>query len=593
MSILKDFRSHATFVQDVNDLLVRLSQKECLPLGPDYKNLPPADAERNLALYRLKKKFEVPGSEIPNLGDIAITRALAYDQSGITEFVPARLPLNPDTRKDLYRLRQIIHDTCSGFKIRNTFTYSPGDTFASLRGDQSLFKKLKSRSNWTVTPDCFDRAAGLIYRNRYLKKAAKAHMPSYSRKENDLLWFACGDAFEVFKNKLLDFITIVEGSKLSTVPKNNSERRVINIEPFLNMVVQLDIASSLLDCLSHNLGYSKERAQDLHRAMIRDLHFATIDLSKASDSNWLAVIKWLFPLKIYKALYHARSHRSLYKGKWYDLNMISPMGNGFTFEVMTFALLCATRVFTRDASVYGDDIIIPRIHHSRFVELITTLGYKINLNKTFTEGNFRESCGGFYSHDGVSGGYLKSFDFYYAQDPLDAVVNVNKLIALRDVLISSSELKTFIQDKVPAILQMQGPESFQLANGKFKRIGSDGYEKRDIMPTSGECACIPWDLMNVRRSKRKDKEWTGKYIPVLKKHLKKQMSLYQHDHRTCDFAMIIERKAHDYVTYGRWKKCPIDDVNNVFIHGHYFHSGRCLAPTLRNEEYLTTRFVVY
>jgi hypothetical protein len=75
------------------------------------------------------------------------------------------------------------------------------------------------------------------------------------------------------------------------------------------------------------------------------------------------------------------------------------MGNGYTFELETlifYALVRAVCGKEGTVSVYGDDLIYP----SRFVgpvrELLAFCGFETNVEKSFSTGNFRESCGGHY-----------------------------------------------------------------------------------------------------------------------------------------------------------------------------------------------------
>jgi len=46
-----------------------------------------------------------------------------------------------------------------------------------------------------------------------------------------------------------------------------------------------------------------------------------------------------------------------------------------------------------EVAVFGDDIIIPKDCRDRFSKALEFLDFKVNSNKTFSEGNFRESCG--------------------------------------------------------------------------------------------------------------------------------------------------------------------------------------------------------
>jgi hypothetical protein len=109
--------------------------------------------------------------------------------------------------------------------------------------------------------------------------------------------------------------------------------------------------------------------------------------------------------------------------------MISTMGNGFTFPLMTTILSSAVRAVYREMgilikdnplawnhdavvpgnwAVFGDDIIVCREAYDMLVTFLHELGFRVNLTKSFNSGLFRESCGHDYlgGHD-VRGVYLK------------------------------------------------------------------------------------------------------------------------------------------------------------------------------------------
>jgi hypothetical protein len=74
------------------------------------------------------------------------------------------------------------------------------------------------------------------------------------------------------------------------------------------------------------------------------------------------------------------------------------MGNGFCFplETLIFASLAyAVGVETgdRDFSVYGDDIIVRQRSALYLIEILNYCGFRVNKDKTFVFGPFKESCG--------------------------------------------------------------------------------------------------------------------------------------------------------------------------------------------------------
>jgi len=548
-----------------NEFIASIASNDSIELGPDYTFLDDTDfVEKNLVLYRLKKKFQEPSRGI-SLAEKSVKEVLEYDSKGPKTFEPALMrDLSPDVRRYLYKLRLELHEKFSNIRLSHLDMVLPtGETVSSKRGDVSIYAKLADPKQWCVTADCFEYAAGIIYRTRWLKLCAKAHMPKYSRADNKRLYDAVDNPFEIFKCKLLDFVTIVDGSRITTVPKNNSSDRVINCEPLLNMVCQLTLSQSIRRVLVNSYGVDLRVAQDNHRRMISDLSKATIDLSKASDSNWMSVIRFLYPKRILRYLEDMRSPVGTYKGEQHVWNMLSPMGNGFTFEVMTATLLAAARLFDSEASVFGDDIIINSSEAYEYINLIKCLGYNLNESKTFITGYFRESCGGFFHKTR----YLKSYDFWYCTDLIDAIVSVNKLIELRDILNISLPLKKWIQANWPPLLLREA-------------TGLEG------------CINIPPSFFNVKRFKRSCIEWT-RIVPMFIRKCQRDISQYTYDHRKVDFYLDLHKESLTYVQLKKWKKLPLINVRNRALIGSYLYAGMCTAPTIRNTSRIVKRLVVY
>lgn len=556
------------FIIATNQLLGSLVNKttEFIPLGPEYSVIECSqEVRKHLQLHRLHKKFSVPDIKI-SLADKSVRNMLEYDREGLKTFIPARMQLHPDVRRLLYKTRLKLHEIFSNFRLSHTDLSLPnGETDLSRRGDCSIYAKLRTAKQWRVTSSCFDLAASIIYQSPWLKRCAKDLMPKYSKSENSLLWLAFGSPFEVFKNKLLDFVTIVDGSRIATVPKNNDEDRVINEEPFLNMMVQLTISNGIRKRLIKEFGYDLLSAQDRHREMISNLNCATIDLSKASDSNWMCVIEWLYPKRFVKLLTNARSPGGSYKGDFHLFNMLSPMGNGFTFEVMTTTLLALARQIDEHSSVFGDDIIIDKNVTTLYIDTLTSIGYRVNTSKTFLSGNFRESCGAYFHKDQ----YLETYDFWYAENIIDAIVNINKLILTCDVFGIRTELIEFLRGSTPLQLQKEGKAT--LASGYIS---------------------VPEDLYKVKRYKRKVNSWT-RVIPLYKNRCQDDILCYTYDHRKVDFYVNMELLSHDYISIGKWKKVPQDDLKNRSLIAYYLYSGMCTAPTIRNKTRIKETLVVY
>lgn len=238
---------------------------------------------------------------------------------------------------------------------------------------------------------------------------------------------------------------VVEGNRLSCVPKNVDISRTICTEPTLNMWYQLGCGNIIRRRLGQFFGIDLESVADVNRklAYLGSLDcpdsFSTIDLESASDSISLGLIDELFPKWFSSILKDLRSPVSrLPDGTTLQLNMVSTMGNGFTFPLQTLIFACVvSAVYSQmgiscprvdsdkpEWSVFGDDIVVRRKAYDRVVHVLDLLGFKVNAEKSFNQGPFRESCGfDFFRGQFVRGVYLKRLS-----EPQDTYVAFNKLV---------------------------------------------------------------------------------------------------------------------------------------------------------------------
>lgn len=195
------------------------------------------------------------------------------------------------------------------------------------------------------------------------------------------------------------------GNGLFTVPKNNQVDRAACKEPDMNMYLQKGVGTFIRNRL-RSVGIDlndQTRNQELARIGSIDGSLATLDLSSASDSVSDRLVWTLLPPKLYSYLDMIRSHYTLLdNGSLHRWNLFSTMGNGFTFELesLIFWALAKSVVshmgLTGDVSIYGDDIIVPVEAATPLMCLLVQVGFKVNTEKSFYTGNFRESCGAFY-----------------------------------------------------------------------------------------------------------------------------------------------------------------------------------------------------
>lgn len=220
---------------------------------------------------------------------------------------------------------------------------------------------------------------------------------------------------------------VIEGSRLVTVPKNAKIDRVICVEPDLNMYVQKGIGAVIRRRLNR-WGLLLPNAQELNARLAMEGsatgQLATVDLSSASDSIHMEVVRLLSPPDWVYAIEQSRTPRCvLPSGELHVLRKVSSMGNGLTFELETliFYALCQAVIelfsdakMDRRCLVFGDDIIIASPLVGLLEDVLAFYGFSLNRKKTFASGPFRESCGKHY-FNGVD------VTPFYIRDRIDTV----------------------------------------------------------------------------------------------------------------------------------------------------------------------------
>jgi hypothetical protein len=207
-------------------------------------------------------------------------------------------------------------------------------------------------------------------------------------------------------------------ARLVTVPKSFTKLRTITVEPCLNQFVQQALGSHLRrhieddSILSLSLALkSQERNQELALEGSLTGDWCTIDLSSASDLLSLRLVESVFSCRprFLEAILKCRTPIVSTHFCEQTIKKYAGMGNATTFPIQSviFALLAICGSVSsrrlpryrdvvaaaRCVRVYGDDIIVRREHYASVADWITSFGLKINHSKTFSEGNFRESCG--------------------------------------------------------------------------------------------------------------------------------------------------------------------------------------------------------
>lgn len=336
--------------------------------------------------------------------------------------------------------------------------------------------------------------------------------------------------FEAFDSSGNGGTTLVSGSRLETVPKNEDTNRTIAIEPLGNMALQL-AAGRYLEMALSGIGLDITKQQPLNKAAAQRGSvtgcLATVDLKQASDRISPALVRSLMPREWYILLMRLRSPViELPSGTSVELNMISTMGNGFTFPLMTLLLVALIYAYNRvnggkrhyidwrNHCVFGDDIIVPTRDYARLCRTLEQAGFVVNHDKSFCQGPFRESCGGdFYEGYDVTPFYIKSITTVQ-----ERYIVLNQILswAAKHKFTCFNALRYIwqsLQGKVLLVPEWHNPDEGVLTSGcprRYKYLRSKLIPKRHVSGVFDMMLCLggyltqgeQGDLMFTPRSAR-------------------------------------------------------------------------------------------
>lgn len=412
-------------------------------------NSKPGSFSEDFAQKRYLKKMQEPDLEvIDSLKQKCWDEFITFDRS-LPLFL--RLP-----RSHWYKARSLLHEWLRAYRLTDDIDFPRGSSCEPTRGRNSIAQYL-SRNAWSCTSDNFDNFVEIVRSHKSLRRAFRRRYHRFlsknkfdKRSSDRLLWERIGNADDIFRWKMARITHIVRGSRFSSVPKNNQSRRPINIEPFGNLLAQRRIGNSIRDLLAR-LGQDLDRVASAHRVRISNLEDATIDLSNASDSVSMALVRFLFPRWFVEQLESTRSFMLFGgDGHYHVLRKVSSMGNGYTFELMTLIIYALCQTYDSNSSVFGDDIIINRRFAEDLIKDLEDVGFKVNIDKSFISGPFRESCGANF-HE--SEGYIESYDFLWPSNIHDCAVLYNKAKALASNYPSFEPLEKSLVTHIPSALR--------------------------------------------------------------------------------------------------------------------------------------------
>jgi len=228
-----------------------------------------------------------------------------------------------------------------------------------------------------------------------------------------------------FESKELNAVSFVHSdqerpSRVVSVPKTLKSPRIIAIEPVVMQYCQQAISSQLVQRLErgkYSSGHVNFRDQSINSSLALDSsssgRLATIDLSDASDRVPVGYALAMFQSNpdLKDAIEACRSMRADVPGeKIISIRKFASMGSALCFpiEAMYFYTICVMALLkkhnlpvssrncynvSRSVYVYGDDILVPVDCAATVLDYLRKYNCKVNSNKTFYSGKFRESCG--------------------------------------------------------------------------------------------------------------------------------------------------------------------------------------------------------
>lgn len=201
--------------------------------------------------------------------------------------------------------------------------------------------------------------------------------------------------------------------RVQAVPKSIKSSRIIAMEHVWRQSISNTVAKYLSTLLPSDLDITDQtRNQLLAEQGSRDGSVATLDASHASDMITKTHMRSVFPPDVVRILDYLFSDFWEIGEQRRTMQMMSTAGHSLTFifeTIFYYAVAeAAARIYTRFTgqrkslvvSAYGDDVILSSEIAPLAIELYSYLGLKINEDKSFISGPYRESCGEEY-YDGI------------------------------------------------------------------------------------------------------------------------------------------------------------------------------------------------
>jgi len=331
--------------------------------------------------------------------------------------------------------------------------------------------------------------------------------------------------------------------RVSAVPKTGKGPRIISVEPVAMQYAQQLVSIRLREALVKS-GINRQlnlTDQTINRRLAesgsKTGYYATLDLSEASDRLHCKVVSICLgglDNRLARHIFACRSSRAKI-GKSLTINLVkfASMGSALTFPVESycFYILCVAAVYRglihelsirgkgfsslaiaqsamKQVFVFGDDIIIP----GRFGEIVSRylelFGLKVNRDKSFFNGLFRESCGfdGFQGYD-VSPVYLRRDAPSSIRDATALVswVSMGNQFHIRGFWRTAEAVRRFV-DKI---------YKFPMVNPRSKALGWHHYTGA-YQPERWSKNSSSWKVTSLVSSSSKPSDRLDEYDALLK-----------------------------------------------------------------------------
>lgn len=341
-------------------------------------------------------------------------------------------------------IRYVIGDSPNLEAIFRNCKWGPGANIGVHGNATNVARKLLAK-RWSVTPGAWQYG-----RYSFINHAQIFEL--LCPKKGTVIEWDADRARDSYDQR----VTILHHNKIAFVPKTAKVHRTIAVEPLVNSYLQSGVDTILKQRLLRVGIDLRDQTRNQRLAYIGSINdsgdsYCTIDLSNASDSLAIEVVRNLLPPEWFEFLNSIRSPNGLLNGELFRYQKFCSMGNGFCFplETLIFAAICiAAGAAPGDFSVYGDDIIVRRSVVLNLIHLLGVCGFSVNEEKSFLEGPFRESCG----EDYFAGEAVRPTTLDY---PLDSTQSV---FIFHNMTLRSERTKLFFDCIRPLLRDLVPPE---------------------------------------------------------------------------------------------------------------------------------------